>query len=221
MFENQRPIERDKLNDQVYERLCVLLRQGEFTPGEAVTVARVASAFGVSAMPVREALTRLLAVGVLTNVSGRSVGVPELTYDELHDLKNVRLEVEGMATLWAVENCDEPFLKRLDELLKAMEEAEANRDLKGHIKANYSFHQTIYAQSKSEVLLNIIDTLWLRVSPHLYRLSNHYKASNVHHRKIVEMFYQRNGAGAAQALREDITDAYRVLVKSQFNITEN
>ena len=90
MFENQKPIQKDKLHNQVYDRLCTLLREGEFTPGKAVRVAEVAKAFGVSAMPVREALTRLLAVGVLSNVSGRSVGVPELSLEELEDIRDVR-----------------------------------------------------------------------------------------------------------------------------------
>ena len=49
MFKNAKPIQRDKLHDQVYDRLCMLLREGEFTPGEAVRVAHVAEAFGVSA----------------------------------------------------------------------------------------------------------------------------------------------------------------------------
>ena len=109
MFENAKPIQKNKLHDQVYDRLCMLLREGEFTPGQAVRVARVAEAFGVSAMPVREALTRLLAIGVVANVSGRSVGVPALGYEELTDLRNVRLEVEALAVRWAVRNRDDSF----------------------------------------------------------------------------------------------------------------
>ena len=73
MFDKQQPIQKDKLHDQVYNRLCTMLRQGEFTPGEPVPVAHIADAFGISPMPVREALTRLLAKGVLTNVSGLSL----------------------------------------------------------------------------------------------------------------------------------------------------
>ena len=57
MFKNQKPIHKDKLHDQVYDRLCTLLREGEFTPGKAVRVAQIAEAFEVSAMPVREAPT--------------------------------------------------------------------------------------------------------------------------------------------------------------------
>ena len=218
MFENEKPIHKDKLNDQVYDRLCTLLREGAFTPGEAVPVARVAKAFGVSAMPVREALTRLLAVGVLANVSGRSAGVPTLGYEELTDLRNVRLEVEALAVKWAVQNRDDAFLSDLDDLLKRLESTERSGKVSEYIKTNYEFHFRLYKQSNSAVLTDIISTLWLRVSPHLYQLQHEdqYKASNHHHRLIVHYIRENNADGAVGALVDDISDAYNVLVRALF-----
>lgn len=218
MFENQQPIQKDKLHDQVYERLCKLLREGEFTPGRPVPVAQVAKAFGVSAMPVREALTRLLAVGVLANVSGRSVGVPVLGYEELTDLRNVRVEIEALAVRWAVKNRDASFLADLDELLARLISTERAGDVSNYIKTNYEFHVRLYRQSKSHTLIDLIDTLWLRVSPHLYQLEreDQYKVSNVHHRNIVEGVRNGDSDAAAAALVADLSDAYDVLVRSLF-----
>ena len=221
MFENAKPIQKNKLHDQVYDRLCMLLREGEFTPGQAVRVARVAEAFGVSAMPVREALTRLLAIGVVANVSGRSVGVPALGYEELTDLRNVRLEVEALAVRWAVRNRDEVFLSDLEELLMKLESTQRSSDVRGYIKANYEFHHRLYVQSKSAVLIEIINTLWLRVSPHLYQLEreDQYKVSNQHHKQIVHMIRIGDEQGASEALENDISDAYDVLVGAIFEPT--
>ncbi|MDT2032172.1 GntR family transcriptional regulator [Planktomarina sp.] len=216
MFKNAKPIQKDKLHDQVYDRLCMLLREGEFTPGEAVRVAHISEAFGVSAMPVREALTRLLAIGVVANVSGRSVGVPALGYEELTDLRDVRLEVEALAVRWAVRNRDDNFVAELDALLERLEASERSSNVRGYVKANYEFHLRLYQQSQSSVLIGIIDTLWLRVSPHLYRLEreDHYKVSNSHHREIVHCIQKGDAKGASDALISDITDAYEGLVQS-------
>lgn len=218
MFENEKPIQKDKLHDQVYERLCTLLRQGEFTPGEAVPVSRVSKAFGISAMPVREALTRLLAIGVLTNVSGRSVGVPKLSREELDDLRKVRLEIESTAVKWAVENRSAAFLDELEAEFAEMTAAEETSDIKRHISANYRFHFCLYRQANSSVLLDIINTLWLRVSPHLYNLSRGqmYRVSNEHHRAIIEAVRAGDGDAAAHALFGDITGAYDDLLKGLF-----
>jgi DNA-binding GntR family transcriptional regulator len=218
MFENQQPVQRDKLHDQVYDRLCALLREGEFTPGQAVPVSKVAKAFGVSAMPVREALTRLSAIGVLANVSGRSVGVPALGFEELTDLRNVRVEIEALAVRWAVKNRDDAFLADLDRLLERLETTEQSGDIPNYIKTNYEFHLRLYQQSRSPVLIDVIDTLWLRVSPHLYQLQHEdqYKVSNIHHCDIVQAIRQGDEAAAAEALEADLSDAYDVLVRMLF-----
>lgn len=219
MLKNAKPIQKDKLHDQVYDQLCTLLREGEFTPGQAVHVARIAEAFGVSAMPVREALTRLQAIGVLANVSGRSLGVPSLGYEELTDLRDVRLEVEALAVKWAIANRDDEFIADLEKLLKRLETTERSGDVQGYVKANYEFHLRIYQQSNSPVLVDIINTLWLRVSPHLYQLEreNQYKVSNIHHRIIVRAIRENDEAAAMHELVLDISDAYEVLVRTLFS----
>ena len=218
MLQNAKPIQKDKLHDQVYDQLCTLLREGEVTPGQAVHVARVAEAFGVSAMPVREALTRLQAIGVVTNVSGRSLGVPSLSYEELTDLRNVRLEVEALAVRWAVANRNADFVSDLETLLETLTTTEQAGDVQGYVKANYAFHLRLYQQSNSPVLIDMIDTLWLRVSPHLYRLEreNQYQVSNIHHRNIVQAIRDGDEATATQELVLDISDAYDVLVRTLF-----
>ncbi len=218
MFENEKPIQKDKLHDQVFERLCTLLREGEFTPGKAVPVSQVSRAFGVSAMPVREALTRLVAIGVLTNVSGRSVGVPQVTREELADLRNVRLELESTAANWAVRNRSPAFLRDLEVILDDMLEAEANCDEKSFIKSNYEFHFRLYQQAQSPILLEIIDTLWLRVSPHLYFAggAKRHRMSNENHRAIIDAVRAGDSDAACAALVTDISGAYDDLVQALF-----
>ncbi|MEO0780836.1 MAG: GntR family transcriptional regulator, partial [Pseudomonadota bacterium] len=219
MLKNAKPIQKDKLHDQVFDQLCTLLREGEFTPGQAVHVARVAEAFGVSAMPVREALTRLQAIGVVTNVSGRSLGVPSLSYEELSDLRDVRLEIESLAVNWAVANRDEAFVADLEELLQHLKSSETTGDVQGYVKANYAFHLRLYQQSNSPVLIDVIDTLWLRVSPHLFQLEreNQYEVSNIHHSNIVQAVRDGDEETATRELVQDISDAYEVLVSTLFH----
>lgn len=169
-------------------------------------------------MPVREALTRLQAIGVVANVSGRSLGVPSLGYEELTDLRDVRLEVEPLAVKWALANRNKAFVTDLEKLLRRLEETEQNDDVQGFVKANYEFHLRIYQQSHSPVLIDIIDTLWLRVSPHLYQLEREtqYKVSNSHHRNIVKAIRESDEATAMRELVLDISDAYEVLLETLF-----
>ena len=218
MFKKQQPIQKDKLHDQVYDRLCLMLRQGEFIPGETVPVARIAEAFGISPMPVREALTRLLAKGVLTNVSGRSVGVPKPNEDNLADVRNVRLQVEGLAVEWSIKNNDEKLIKDLQILFDGMENAEEKNDSSSFIKLNYKFHFRLYEQCRSPELLQIIDSLWLKVSPFLYnsQRDDRHKLSNDNHRAIIEAVSNNDVDSAKSALIEDITRSYDDIINSLF-----
>jgi DNA-binding GntR family transcriptional regulator len=81
-----KPVPRGTLPDEIYRQIKDLILDGGIAPGELVTIQGLAEAFGVSAMPVREALQRLTAEKALTIVSGRSVGIPELQASRLRDL---------------------------------------------------------------------------------------------------------------------------------------
>lgn len=219
MFEKQKPIQKDNLHNQVYERLCTMLRQGEFNPGESVAVARIAEAFGVSPMPVREALLRLQAMGVLSNVSGRSVGVPQATEENLIDIRNVRLEVEPKAVEWSIKNSDDKFISELSEIYEKLIISEQKRDIQAFVKENYTFHFRLYEQSNSPVLMQIIDNLWLKVSPYLYHSKwiDRFKISNINHRRIIEAISAHDVPSAKKALIDDISHSYEDLISILFH----
>ena len=103
------PVRRENLQAPVYRQICKLILQGDVQPGQSLTVATLAKALDVSPMPVRDALSRLTHAGVLTTVSGRTLGVPRLSMEELEELYQVRLEIESIALEWAVAHRTDAF----------------------------------------------------------------------------------------------------------------
>src|SRR5271165_5400341 len=116
-------VPRNTMQDQVFRQLCELILNGEIAPGQLITIQALADAFGVSAMPVREALQRLTAARALTVISGRSIGVPPLTRERLLDLRRVRLELESLAAMWATPNISQAEIDRLQECIRNMGQA--------------------------------------------------------------------------------------------------
>ncbi len=206
-------VPRSTMQDQVYRQLCELILNGEIAPGQLVTIQALAHAFGVSAMPVREALQRLSAARVLTVISGRSIGVPPLSRDRLSDLRRVRVEVESIAAMWAAPTLKDAELQRLEECVAAMEEAVRLGQNKQYLRWNRAFHFGIYSAARSEALLAIIETLWLQISPyfHLLHASGNYLMANRQHELMLDGLRARDGAAVAGALRDDIEAAYQVL----------
>jgi DNA-binding GntR family transcriptional regulator len=191
-----------------------LILNGEIAPGQLITIQSLADAFGVSAMPVREALQRLSAARVLTVISSRSIGIPRLTGERLADLRRVRLEVESLAAVWATPNIGEAEIAALEATVAAMEEAAQIGDNKQYLRCNRAFHFKIYQAGRSEALLAIIETLGLQISPyfHLLHASGNYFKANEQHELMLSAIRARDEAAVSLAVRNDIEAAYRVLV---------
>ena len=134
-----RPSAPRHLQDHVYRQLCELILNGEIAPGQLITIQALADAFGVSAMPVREALQRLTAARVLTVISSRSIGIPPLTSERLSDLRRVQLEVKSLAAIWATPNISNSDIGRLEECVTEMDEAARLGDNKQYLRSNRAF----------------------------------------------------------------------------------
>jgi DNA-binding GntR family transcriptional regulator len=217
ILRSQLPVERAPratLQDYVYRQLCELILNGEIAPGQLITIQTLAGAFGVSAMPVREALQRLTAARVLTIISGRSIGIPPLSGERLSDLRRVRLEIESLAAVWATPNIPDTEIARLEECVRAMDEAARGGDNKQYLRWNRTFHFVIYQAARSEALLAIIETLWLQISPyfHLLRASGNYFKANEQHEFMLAAIRARDGAAVSLGVRNDIDAAYQVLM---------
>jgi len=179
-----------------------------------VTIQAVSDAFGVSAMPVREALQRLTAAKALTVISGRSIGIPPLNKERLLDLKRVRLEVEGLAGEWAALQATPSDIAVLEVELRELATAAASGNVKGYLRANRQFHFAIYRAAGSDVLLALIESLWLQISPyfHLLHASGNYVVSNREHAEMLNAMKRRDPRLLRTSIVADIEAAAAVLL---------
>lgn len=207
------PLKRETLEDGVYRQLCELILKGGIWPGQSITVASLAEAFGVSPMPVRNALTRLSSAGALTVISGRTIGIPKLTRERLEEVMRVRLTIEPVAAAWAAEQHGTIDLTDLKRKFRALIDNESDGYTKLYIQANYDFHFEVYQLARSPVLLSLIETLWLQISPYFHMLSasKNFKISQLHHEQIFSGIEEGRPELARDAMHHDIADAFEVL----------
>ena len=207
------PLPREPLQNTIYRRICDLILEGDIVAGESMTVASLASLFGVSPMPVREALTRLVAAGALVATSGRTLGVPPLRQGHLCDIRLVRLQLEPLAAGEAAARTDPAFVEDLRQMLTTLEVREKAGNTKRYVKENYNFHMRVYRQMQSPIMLAILESLWLQVSPYLHLLceSENFRLSNRFHKRLFNALATGNREQAAEATRNDIDEAYESL----------
>jgi DNA-binding GntR family transcriptional regulator len=207
------PIKKGNLQYLVYERIVDLILSGALQPGETLTVATLAEAFGVSPMPVREALGRLVSANVLEVISGRSLGIPALSIERLDDLRRVRCEIEGIAGTWATYNLRGQDIAQLAGWVTEMDTAIEAKDHQSFVRLNRQFHFGIYSKAGSDALLSLIEPLWLQVSPYFNVLkdSENYPASNDRHKAIIKALSKKDGSMVGVLIQTDINEAARYL----------
>src|SRR5271157_4632195 len=105
-----------QLQQWVAERLRAGILTGRLRPGEWLRQERLAQEYGVSQMPVREALKRLAAEGLVEHVPYRGVRVVEFSPEDVEDLYVCRAFIESMAARFAAESITDEEVEKLAEL---------------------------------------------------------------------------------------------------------
>lgn len=211
---------RATIQDLVYRQLRNALINGDFDPGQVLTISSLAGQFGTSHMPVREALRRLAAENALDVSRNGSARVPPVTLARLDDLCRARVAVEGLAVELGARLMSAEDYGRLVEIENAHTAAAKAGNVYGMLVNNHDFHFAIYRASGSDVLVQLIDTLWLRFGPYMRMLSTHVKPlveRGPHepyirqHLAILAAIQDGDEASARAELERDITATWDLL----------
>ncbi|UFN47441.1 GntR family transcriptional regulator [Roseomonas sp. OT10] len=160
-------LERRTLGETVHGHLAELLISGRLAPGERLSLRDTAAALGVSVMPVREAVARLVADGALEVAPNRAVRVPVMTAGRFLSLAETRAEVEGLAAARAATHRSPAQLdaiRRAEAAFRAMA-ARPRPDRRRAVALNRDVHFRIYEACGLPPLRDIIAGLWLKIGP--------------------------------------------------------
>lgn len=201
---------------------------GELAPGTVLRQEQLSERFSVSRTPVREALRRLAALGLVSFVPNRGVRVREVSRQELREAFLVRAELESLATELATPRMDEEDLaaleraeRRFGELTLTLRErtragAVETELMSAWVRANHGFHDIIYAAAGAPLIEQIAKSarrtffsqvMW-GASPELDEL---YAQNDLQHRAIRAAIAARNAQGARVLAREHVLHSFRLL----------
>jgi DNA-binding GntR family transcriptional regulator len=208
------------VQDSVYEQLRHALMWGMFEPSQVTTIASLAAEFGTSHMPVREALRRLAAENGLEIARNGSARVPPVSRERLDDLCLARITLEGLATELATSRMTPADVARCLALAEEHEALGKSGKIYDMLRKNQEFHFAIYELSGSDVLPQLIETLWLRFGPYMRMLSDlvarQLEAGVIHpystyHYEMIEAFRAGGAKKAGALMVRDIEATQRLL----------
>ncbi len=204
---------RPALSQQVYLTLRHMLMVGGFKPGESVSLRSLARRLGTSAMPVREAVNRLIAENALRMLPNRNVIVPHMSRERFAEITRLRQLLESMTAEEACRRMDAEKADELDILCQRGLDALARDDIEEILTTNKDFHFCLYEASESDVIVPIIEGLWMQMGPFM-RLSlaaGRQRWDGSQHLAIRDAIGRRDPAAISRAVKRDIKQAAAVL----------
>lgn len=154
------PVDRKSTPALVADQLRSAIMRGTLPPGAQLGEVELAGQLGVSRGPLREAMQRLVAEGLLRSERHRGIFVRDLDEADVRDVYSVRLAVEGAAgRLILAEGDVAAAAGLLTDVLRVMEEAARTGDPVAMADADQAFHSTLVAASGSPRLRRIADGL--------------------------------------------------------------
>lgn len=201
---------RTAITDRTYDLLRALILDSELSPGERLRIEHLSQRFNVSQTPVREALNRLAAEGLVVQEAYRGFRVSQLLdHVELVQLQAAREAIE----VAAVEQISMPrvveALPKLNALVEEMGNlsAESKLNIKAFNAADAEFHRLTVAAASNRFLLEAFDALHVHV-----QIARHYQGksveeailSNDEHRQITNLLEDGDSSRASRVVRQHI-----------------
>ena len=189
---------------EVLAELRRAIVSGRVPPGSPIPLDDVAAFFGVSLIPVREALKTLLGEGLLAHQPRLGYTVTALSSAELDELYVVRGALEAAALDAAVRNATTTDHERVRDIHAAMGRAVTEGDAEAFQRASREFHEALLRPCRMPRLLHMLDIAWNLTEPAqtMMRVSAQERAAmRVDHEEMLEAFV----GGSSERLREVAT----------------
>ncbi len=200
------PSESMRTSDRVTTSIRELILSGGLLPGERISQEDLASRFGVSRIPVREALNRLESDGLVVLKPNSGAWVAKLDLAECIEVYKIRELIEPLALSEAARHIDSAEIDRLEQLVVEMSNTD---DTETFLRLDRQFHLASYQPAQMRQLLGIIERFW--------NTTQHYRRAftmllgctgswviHTEHRLIIDAIRRRDFDGAAHVLYEHI-----------------
>ncbi|WNG85595.1 GntR family transcriptional regulator [Mycobacterium sp. ITM-2016-00317] len=200
------PIERGKhrrslLRDQAYVSIRDAIINGTLAPGEKLRDAELEEWLGISRTPIREALARLEASGLVHTIPGRSTVVASIERHAVLNAQDVAAAMHALAVRTAVPLMGRAQYDAMSRANKAFADAVSAGDAAAALRSDDAFHQVAVEASDNDVIAHVLEqvTPVLRRVEYLRFSSLSGRDSIAQHKQIITLCRKGDADAAAAA----------------------
>lgn len=207
-------IDQKTLAEAAREKIREAILQGRFEPGKKLDQAMLARAYGISRMPIRDALRALERDGFVALDSRRGASVVDVDPKEMAQLYEIREVVEMLAAKQAAPRITDEDLEGLRDLSRRMEEANSVGDTARFLQLDHDFHLAAYRACENVPLLRIVGDLIN--STWIYRIAATRQARDraayqSEHGEIIDALVARDCRLACRLVKQHLRQTERII----------
>jgi len=210
--------------EHAYEAIQGLILRMEVKPGEAVTEIALSQRLGLSRTPVREAFKKLEQEGLIVTTNHRK-RVYILTIQEMEEIFDLKICLEGTVARWAAERVSDGQRKKLQAAIGRMQRVAAGRPadaareqewLEEWLRSDQQFHDTLFEIAGNKRARQVIRTCnmqWHRLKLGMLTLEGRVERSVTEHEAVAQAILSGKPAVAQKAMETHLQNLRRELVK--------
>ncbi|MFC8359804.1 GntR family transcriptional regulator [Streptomyces griseorubiginosus] len=198
---------KSSYRERVADALRAALIAGELLPGQVYSAPALATRFGVSATPVREAMLDLVKEGLVDTVPNKGFRVTEVSEKQLDEYTHIRSLVEIPTVVELATTADPVSLEALRPAAREIVQAAGSGDLIAYVEADTRFHLGLLALAGNAHLVEVVGDL--RKRSRLYGLtplvkSGRLLASAEEHLELLDALVAREVEGVREVMTRHI-----------------
>jgi DNA-binding GntR family transcriptional regulator len=198
--------------EAVYRDLRDAIIDGDYAPGSHLRLQELAATYGVSLIPVREAIRKLETERLVETFPNRGARVAEISAEDVADSYRARVLLETGTVRLAAANLDEAAIAEARSIMDRMVEAFENGDDAGGFDLHRDLHFFIYEHSESQWLVYVIEILWGHTER--YRRTATPDPHGGEHAKMLDALAEGRIEAAVEALRIDLENTAAGVIDS-------
>jgi DNA-binding GntR family transcriptional regulator len=215
------------LHESAFQKLRSLLVEGDISPGSKLNERELAERLNVSRTPIREAIKRLAADGLVELIANRGAIAVQLSLEDVINTFDVIAQLEAYSGELAAKNISDTALSELEALQYEMMASYARRDLSSYYKLNLRIHHLINQAANNSVLGQLFSQVNARIEALRFRSNQNgvkWEKAVEEHQEMIDALKARDSVRMRKVMIQHVVnkrDVVIALLKSEAPQTQN
>ncbi|MBI4637047.1 MAG: GntR family transcriptional regulator [Candidatus Rokubacteria bacterium] len=196
------------LTEKAYHTLVHKIVTLDLAPGSVLTESRLMNELKIGRTPIREAVQRLIAEGLVKHLHHRGMLVEEIRAADVQQLYEFRAEIEGYAARLAAMRMTPAQVEELQRIHAGMDRALAESDIESFTTQDRQFHELLGHGSQNGYVQSVLANLYnlhLRLWYYLFQRRGGLQETVHEHQELIAALVRRDPDGSEQAMKKYVS----------------